>query len=102
MTKYSETLIDEAIGFEDELYGWSNSKTIYYPLSSKLMIIFTQFILSLKNLIQLHYFEGEKIQIDLNRDHIELNDEKIKLDFIEYKENKLFASYQENHLKPKL
>ena len=30
MTKYSETLIDEAIGYEDELYGWSNSKTIYY------------------------------------------------------------------------
>ena len=33
---------------------------------SKLMIIFTQFILSLKNLIQLRYFEGEKIQIVLN------------------------------------
>ena len=29
MTKNSETLIDEAIGFEDELYGWSNSKTIF-------------------------------------------------------------------------
>ena len=35
MTKYSETLIDEAIGFEGELYGWSNLKTIYYPLSFK-------------------------------------------------------------------
>ena len=33
MTKYSERLINEAFGFEDELYGWSNSKTINYPLS---------------------------------------------------------------------
>ena len=33
MTKYSERLIDGALGFEDELYGWSNSKTINYPLS---------------------------------------------------------------------
>ena len=78
MTKYSETLIDEAIGFEDELYGWSNSKII--------TII----------------FEEKKIQVLLNEDHVELNNEKIKLDFIEYNENKLFASYLGKSFKAEL
>ena len=32
--------------------------------------------------------EGEKIEVHLNEDHIELNNKKIKLDYIEYKENK--------------
>ena len=86
MTKYSETLIGEAIGFEDELYGWSNSKTIYYPLSFKANDNIYSVHIELKkpNSITVN-FEGEKIQIDLNGDHIELNDEKIKLDFKEGK-----------------
>ena len=33
------------------------------------------------------------MEVHLNEDHVELNNKKIKLDFIEYKENKLFASY---------
>ena len=74
------------IGFEDELYGWSNSKTIYYPLSFKANDNIYSVHIELKkpNSITVN-FEGEKIQIVLNGDHIELNDEKIKLDFIEYK-----------------
>ena len=103
MTKYSETLIDEAIGFEGELYGWSNSKTIYYPLSFKANDNIYSVHIELKkpNSITVN-FEGEKIQIVLNGDHIELNDEKIKLDFIEYKENKLFASYQGKSFKAEI
>ena len=67
----------------------------YYPLSFKANDNIYSVHIELKkpNSITVN-FEGEKIQIDLNGDHIELNDEKIKLDFIEYKENKLFASYQ--------
>ena len=103
MTKYSETLIDEAIGFEDELYGWSNSKTIYYPLSFKANDNIYSVNIELKkpNSITV-IFEGEKIPIVLNEDHIELNNEKIKLDFIEYKENKLFASYQGKSFKAEI
>jgi len=94
MTKYSETLIDEAIGYEDELYGWSNSKTIYYPLSFKANdnIYSAHIELKKPNSITI-IFEGEKMEVHLNEDHVELNNKKIKLDFIEYKENKLFASY---------
>ena len=89
MTKYSETLIDEAIGYEDELYGWSNTKIIYYPLSFKANDNIYSVHIELKkpNSITI-IFEGEKIEVHLNEDHVELNNEKIKLDFIEYKENK--------------
>ena len=62
MTKYAETLINEAIGFEDELYGWSNSKTIYYPLSFKANdnIYSAHIELKKPNSITI-IFEGEKI-----------------------------------------
>ena len=60
MTKYSETLIDEAIGFEDELYGWSNSKTIYYPLSFKANDNIYSVHIELKKLIQLRLSLKEK------------------------------------------
>ena len=103
MTKHSETLIDEAIGFEDELYGWSNSKTIYYPLSFKANdnIFSVHIELKKPNSVTVIY-EGEKIGVHLNEDHVELNNEKIKLDFIEYKENKLFASYLGKSFKAEL
>ena len=103
MTKYSETLIDEASGYEDELYGWSNSKTIYYPLSFKANdnIYSAHIELKKPNSITI-IFEGEKMEVHLNEDHVELNNKKIKLDFIEYKENKLFASYQGKSFKAEI
>ena len=78
MTKYSETLINEAIGFEDELYG-DNIFSVHIELKKPNSITII--------------FEGEKIEVQLNEDHVELNIKKIRLDFLESKENKLFASY---------
>jgi len=95
MTKYSERLIDDALGFEDELYGWSNSKSINYPLSFKFKAKnYTVHIeLKKRNVVTVNH-EGSKQEVYLNGDHLEISNKKIIVDFIEYRENKLFVSYQ--------
>ena len=60
MTKYSETLIDEAIGLKMSFMVGLIQRQYITLFLSKLMIIFTQFILSLKNLIQLRLSLKEK------------------------------------------
>ena len=95
MTKYSERLIDDAQDFENELYGWSNSKAIQYPLSFKSKDeIYSVHIELKKHGVVTVNFEGSKLEVCLNEDHVEINNKKVGLDFIEYRENRLFVSYE--------
>ena len=103
MTKYSERLIDDAQDFENELYGWSNSKAIQYPLSfkSKDEIYSVHIEIKKRGVVTVN-FEGSKLEVCLNEDHVEINNKKVGLDFIEYRENRLFVSYEGNSFEAKL
>ena len=97
MAKYSERLIDDAQDFENELYGWSNSKAIQYPLSFKSKDeMYSVHIELKKHGVVTVNFEGSKLEVCLNEDHVEINNKKVDLDFIEYRENRLFVSYEGN------
>ena len=103
MTKYSERLIDDAQDFENELYGWSNSKAIQYPLSFKSKDeMYSVHIELKKHGVVTVNFEGSKLEVCLNEDHVEINSKKVDLDFIEYRGNRLFVSYEGNSFEAEL
>ncbi len=103
MTKHSERLIDDAVDFEDELYGWSNCKAINYPLSfkSKDKNHSVHIELKKRNVVTVKQ-EGSQQEVYYNGNHLVISNKKIDLDFIEYKENRLFVSYQGHSFKAEL